>query len=181
MGEPNLSGGIEVDPKQLTHPTLAFLRRWWDDKRGTRAMPARADIRPADMKQHLSWLVLLEVVDGGRDFRYRVIGDDVAEYFNWNATGKTVTDAWAMQPKSVCDVVLAVDRGVIANRVPTYAFANSGWAMQGIEHCECLYVPLSDNGDSVDYLLHAFVFNRREVHLARQIARNNGGELPARA
>lgn len=181
MIEPNLSGGVEIDPKDLKHPTLVFLRRWWDEKRGARAMPSRADIRPADMKQHLSWLVLLDVIDCGRDFRYRIVGDDVAEYFNWNAAGKTVTEAFATQPRALCEVVLSVYRAVIANRAPTYAFANSGWAMRGIEHCECLYVPLSDDGGQVDHLLHAFVFNRREVHIARQIARNNGGELPARA
>ena len=90
MGEPNLSGRVEIDPKHLEHPTLGFLRAYWEGKRGGRPMPSRADINPSEMKQHLSWLVMLDVLEGGRDFRYRLIGDDVADYFFWNPTGKTV-------------------------------------------------------------------------------------------
>jgi hypothetical protein len=180
MGEPNLSGRVEIDPKHLEHPTLGFLRAYWEGKRGGRPMPSRADINPSEMKQHLSWLVMLDVLEGGRDFRYRLIGDDVADYFFWNPTGKTVTESFANQPASLTNVVLNVYRGVIANRVPTYAFADAGWALKNVESCECLYVPLSDDGETINVLLQAFVFNRREVRLAREIAKANGGELIAR-
>jgi hypothetical protein len=111
----------------------------------------------------------------------RLIGDDMVDYFSWNATGKTVTEAFATQPHALTHVVLEVYRGVIANRRPTYAIAHAGWAKKDAESCECLYVPLSDDGETSNVLLQAFVFNRREVRLAREIAKANGGELISRA
>ena len=50
----------EIDPRNLENPTLAFLKAYWDEKRGTRAMPTRADIKPSDMKEHLGWIILLD-------------------------------------------------------------------------------------------------------------------------
>lgn len=176
----NVSGGVEINPQNLSHPTLAFLRAYWDEKRGARAMPSRADVRPAELKQQLGWLVMLDVVDGGRDFRYRLIGDDVADYFAWNPTGKTVKEAFATQPKALRKAVLGIFRCVVAARVPVYARRDAGWARKNIERCEVLHVPLSDDGETVNVLLHAFVFDRAEVRPAREIAKANGGELIAR-
>ena len=180
MSEPNLSGGVELDPSHLKNPTLAFLRNWWDEKRAMRPMPARADIRPSDFKQHLSWLMTLDVLDGGRDFRHRVVGDDIAQYFAWNPSGTTVKEAFATQPPELLKVVIAIYRGVIAQRVPIYAFGDTGWAGKNVERCEALHLPLSDDGETVTTILSAFVFNRREVRITREIAKANDGQLIAR-
>jgi hypothetical protein len=180
MNEPNLSGGVEIDPGELKHPTLAFLRSWWDEKRHGRRMPARADINPSEFKHHLTWLMTLDVLEGGRDFRHRIVGDDIAHYFAWNPTGKTVTEAFATQPPSLTDVVLAIYRDVVAKRVPVSAFGDAGWAGRNIERCEALHLPISGEGDSVGMILSAFVFDRREVRIAREIAKANDGRLIAR-
>ncbi|MGD0190021.1 MAG: PAS domain-containing protein [Rhizomicrobium sp.] len=180
MSEPNLSGGIEYNPFELKHPTLAFLRDWWDEKRGMRSMPARAELNPAEFRQHLSSLMTLEVLDCGRDFRHRIVGDDIADYFTWNPAGTTVREAFATQPKPLRDVVLAIYRAVVDRQQPVYAFGNPGWAAAGAERCDVLHVPLSGDGEDVGTILSAFVFNRREVRLGREMARANGGELVQR-
>jgi hypothetical protein len=177
VSEPNLSGGVEINPSSLKHPTLSFLRAWWDEKRAGRPVPSRSDIRPADFKQHLSWLMTLDVLESGRDFRYRIVGDDVAEYFFWNPSGKTVTEAFATQPAALTNVVMAIYRSVVDQKTPVYAFGETGWAIKNIERCEALHLPLSDNGECVDTILSAFVFNRREVRISREIARANDGQL----
>ena len=57
---------IEVNPEALENPVLAFLKSYWDSKRGSRAMPARGDIRPSEMKEHLGWVLLVDVLDDAR-------------------------------------------------------------------------------------------------------------------
>lgn len=175
MTEATAAGGFEIAPTKFKHPTLSFLHAYWDGKRGARLMPARADIKPAELKDHLGWISMLDVLPG--DFRYRLIGTLVTEYFFWDATGKTVSEAFATQPARLRDAVLATFRCVVDNRAPLRAYGDAGWAGKGLEECEALYLPLSDDGQTVNVILHAFVFDQKKVLMARTIARANGGRL----
>ena len=136
MSEATASGGIEINPTELRHPNLAFLRDYWDAKRGTRVMPSRADIRPLDIKEHLGGIVMIDVLPD--DFRYRLIGTLITEYFFWDATGKTVREAFATQPAAVCDAAPGVYRCVVENRAPLRASGDMGWMAKGIEACEAV-------------------------------------------
>ncbi|HXL98743.1 MAG TPA: PAS domain-containing protein [Rhizomicrobium sp.] len=177
MSEATAAGGFEIAPKQCQHPVLNFLHGYWDNKRGARLMPARADIKPTELKDHLGWISMLDVLPQARDFRYRLIGTLVTEYFFWDPTGKTLTEAFATQPARLRDAVLATFRCVVDNRAPLLAYGDAGWAGKGLEECEALYLPLSDDDKTVNVILHAFVFDQKKVLLARTIARANGGRL----
>ena len=48
-----------------------------------------------------------------------------------------------------------------------------------MEEFEAIYLPLSDDGQTVTHILHAFVCDRDRMLMARQIARLNGGECIA--
>ncbi|HEX7968313.1 MAG TPA: PAS domain-containing protein, partial [Stellaceae bacterium] len=78
--------GAEVDPAHLDHPTLAFLRAYWESKRRGRHMPSRADIDPIEMKAHLGWIVLADVLPRLADFRLRLVGTLVTQYFLSDST-----------------------------------------------------------------------------------------------
>jgi len=52
-----------------------------------------------------------------------------------------------------------------------------GWAGKGIEACEAVYLPLSDDGRRVNMILQAFVFDQVAALNARRVARANGGRL----
>lgn len=171
MSEATASGGVEFDPAELKHPTLAFLRDYWISKRQGSRLPSRADIKPGEIREHLSWICMLDVVEGGADFRYRLIGTMITEYFFWNPTGKTVSEAFATQPARLRDAILGVCRCAMEARAPLRVFGNAGWAAKGIEECEGLYLPLASDGETVDVLLHAFVFDREAVLRVRQVAR----------
>jgi hypothetical protein len=168
---------FETNPEHLAHPTLAFLRDYWLKKRGARAMPSRADIRPSDIKDHLGWIIMVDVLPGVDDFRYRLIGSLVTEYFGGDATGKTVREAWAPQGEEGVEGSLAIFRYVVQHKAVLRAYGNDDWNTIGLETFDCLYLPLSDDGETVNVILHAFVFDQPEVLLARQIARANGNKL----
>lgn len=169
--------GTEIDPQHLAHPTLAFLREYWDAKRGNRAMPSRADIRPSELKEHLGWVLMIEVFPDLSDFRYRLMGTLVTEYFLTDATGKTVTEAFAERGPAAAKAVKALLRKTARERMPVRAYGDAGWIAPGYEEFDALYLPLSDDGEQVNMILHGFVFDKPQVMLAREIARAHGGEL----
>jgi hypothetical protein len=169
-----------LNPGTLENPTLSLLRAYWNAKRGDRTMPGRADIRPSELKEHLAWVIMADVLPGGEDFRYRLIGTLVTEYFLTEATGKTVTESFEKMGPAVTHAVLAVMRTAARSRVPLHAFGDADAFAVGYEAFDAIFLPLSDDGETVNVILHAFVFNRPEVLMARQIAKANGGQLPQR-
>ena len=84
---------IEFDPAIREPSQLAFIRDYWQSQRGTAAMPRRRDVTPADMKAYLPHILLADVVRGGEDFRYRVVGSQLQRYFSGNPTGMLMSDA----------------------------------------------------------------------------------------
>src|ERR1043166_5771842 len=66
---------------------------YWRAKRGARAMPRRADIDPTEMDPRLlPNLMLTEVVDGGRRFRFRLVGTGVVSGIVSDLTGRYVDE-----------------------------------------------------------------------------------------
>jgi hypothetical protein len=167
----------QANPTRFDHPTCVFLREYWEAKRGTKAMPSRADISPAQLKEHLGWVMILEVLPGERDFRYRLIGTLVTQYFSSDATGKTVMEAFAENGTDTAKSVNSVFRKVARDKVVMRTAGGANWLEEGMEEFEAIYLPLSEDGVSVSHILHAFVCDREKMLLSRQIAKMNGGRL----
>jgi hypothetical protein len=170
----------QLNPGKLENPTLAFLRDYWQTKRGARKMPSRADIRPSELREHLGWVIMVEVLPGEADFRYRLIGTLVTQYFLADSTGKTVSEAFAKNGEGVIKGVHTVMRATVREKAPLLATGEPDSFAPGFEAFQALFLPLSDDGENVNVILHAFVFDRPEVLMARQIAKANGGQLPQR-
>lgn len=181
MSERMIGVGAEANPAHLAHPTLAFLRDYWNEKRGSRPMPSRGDIRPSEFRQHLGWVIMADVLRGGQEFRYRLVGTLVTQYFLSEGTGKTLAEAFEKWDRGVLNAVRAVMRSVVRDKVAIRAFGAADAFAAGFEEFEALFLPLSDDGETVNVILHAFVFDRPEVLMARQIAKGNGGQLVPRS
>lgn len=162
-----LSAHTEIDPQTLGHPSLAAVKAYWDEKRRTRPMPSRADIDPVDLKEHLGWIMLLDVIGDYEDFRFRLIGTKVTRYFFVEATGKTVREAFASFGAGVVGGVLAVYRKAARDRVPVRAFGDAGWLGRDYYDFDALYLPLSDDGITTNKVLSVFTFDYRRVAARR--------------
>jgi hypothetical protein len=163
-----LSGILnEVDPQTLEHPVLAFLKKYWDAKRGARAMPARADIDPADMKEHLGWIMLMDALPDFVDFRYRIIGTRVTQYFIAESTGKTVTEVFAPYGEAAVKGVLAVYRKAAREKVIVRSYGGGGWLGRSFLDFDALAMPLSDDGETANMVMSVFTFDFSRLALAR--------------
>jgi hypothetical protein len=146
---------------------LCALHRFWLDTklRGGGRLPRRSEIRPEDLKPWLGWINLLELVDGGRDFIFRLYGSNVAREFGRDLTGRSVSEL----PAEHLPIVTAPFARVIGERVPC--------ATRHLLHFEDgrsfvwerLVLPLAEDGATVDILL---------VGLYRVLLTANGAAKP---
>lgn len=159
----------EVDPQAIADPTLAAVKAYWDGKRDTRTMPARADINPVDLRQHLGWIMMVEVLPDYSDFRYKLIGTKVTRYFVTNSTGRTVSETFARFGPGAVKGVQAVYRKAAREQVPVRAFGEANWLVdwkadgRGFPNFDSLYLPLSDDGKRANMLICVFTFDYARV------------------
>ena len=156
-----LSGvGAEVDPQNIEQPILRFLKEYWDKKRGARAMPSRADIKPSEMKEYLGWVILVDVLPGYDDFRYRTIGSRVSQYFLADSTGRTIREAFAAYGEGAVNAVVAVHRKAARDRVALRSYGGAGWLDRSFLDFDAIFLPLSDDGETANMVLSAFTFDQ---------------------
>lgn len=140
----------ELDRDSLQHPKLARLFDLWNRARGARAMPARGDIDTIELREWLGNLILVEAIDAGAAYRYRVYGTKLVDLFGHELTGKTVSHfASARQPLIVGDY-----ERVRRDRMPLY-FDRPGVIRGEFARLQVLAVPLSTDGTDVDMILAA--------------------------
>ena len=145
----------------LGMPAADFLRDYWQTNRGAREMPARRDIRPADLKKYLDSIVMIDVLGDG-DFRYRLVGTTITRYFRVDPTGKRVAEAWAPAGEDAVRRVTTNLAAVVAGRVPMRLWGQIDWT--GIpEDFDALYLPLSEDGQTVNMILSGFTFDQSAV------------------
>ena len=132
---------------EISHPRLRTLLAYWNATRGASALPPCAAIDPIALWQWLGHLILVEAASGG-EFRYRVYGTGLAEYYGRDLTGKTTA---ALRPE-----VRALVRGEYAavreSRQPLLVTHTRRIREQRLP-VEKLILPFSADGQDVDRLL----------------------------
>jgi hypothetical protein len=71
---------------------LKFLLSYWTRLKGERALPDAAQIDPLEMRPALGHINLLDVVDDGRDFRFRLFGTAVVAATEVDLTGDLLSE-----------------------------------------------------------------------------------------
>lgn len=144
-------------------PAAAAILRlfgYWQAQRGQRFAPRRADIDPAAIVPLLPDIVLYDVIDGGRDFRFRLIGTRIVEGLGRDSTGCLVSERYAAQPTMRQRMLDRLQRVAILQQ-PVFGRGRIHWlpdrAHKRFEHVE---LPLSNDGATVDIILGALIILR---------------------
>jgi hypothetical protein len=136
---------------QTMAPKLHALYRLWDAKRDGGVMPRRRDFALEELGPWLGHLVLVDLIDGGQDFSYRVFGTKIAEFLGQDLTGKRLS---GLQP--ALQRVLADEyHGVMAARRAHYVVGSPFVARRSAVMARAI-LPLSDDGRAADRLLIGF-------------------------
>jgi len=145
-----MSSPEQDDPPEIRHPLLQRLLVLWQTKCGDRMMPGRADFDVLELKDWLGNLILIDVLDGAAEFRYRLYGSVLASYYGRDLTGKLTA---AMRPETR-DLVRREYARVCAARHPMMIERK-----RSVKHSTRLVakliLPLAADGVTVDMILVA--------------------------
>ncbi len=145
-----MSSARQDDPPDIGHPLLRRLLGMWGAKCGDRMMPRRVDFDVLELKDWLGNLMLIDVLDGAAEFRYRLYGSVLAAYYGRDLTGKLT----AAIPPEARDLVRREYAQVCAARRPMMVERK-----RNVKHSTRLVakliLPLAADGVTVDMLLVA--------------------------
>jgi hypothetical protein len=146
-------------PAKLDHPMLKTVFEYWESKRAGRVTPSRADIVISDLKQHLGWVMVVEAMHDYEDFRYRLVGSKIAEYFLADAHGATMRATYALgeADETFTSGVLRLHRAICTGRCPFLVRSAGGeWRGRVYPSFDALYLPLGTAHASQVMTTYAF-------------------------
>lgn len=140
-------------PTELSQGTITDHRvrqafAYWNSARRGRAMPARADIDPLDLKVCLGWICMIDVLPAHR-FRYRLDGSKLAEITGFDLTGKYVDQIESADYRQLAELVYG---RVVATKQPLFLGNMEDWLQRGF-FMESVTLPLSEDGQTVTTLM----------------------------
>jgi len=93
-----------------------ILLEYWHESRGDQAMPPISAVDPVRIQPALGRVAVLEAVEGGRDFRYRLFGTVMTAVSGFDMTGKLLST----HPSSayIVNFNMALYRAILIKRVP---------------------------------------------------------------
>jgi len=149
---------VEFDPDVDEPKLLTFVRDYWHRQRGAAVMPQRKDIAPSHMKAHLKHILLVDVVERGEDFRYRLVGGELQRYFHGNPTGMRMSEALAPFGPETVRRTIATYGAVIERRAPLRIRGAGSLYAQDAKLFDALLAPLSDDVGTPVMILGTFTF-----------------------
>ena len=150
---------VEVNPASVEHAVLQKVKRYWDEKRGLRRMPSRRDIRPAEIKECLPQVLLVDVLPDASDFRYRLVGSKLRPYFPNEVTGQLFSRALAPFGESTVAATLSIYRGIVHERTPALIKGPGIYYAQESNFFEAILMPLGEDDAHPTMIFGAFEFD----------------------
>jgi hypothetical protein len=144
--------GRIVSLSEIESPVVLGAMELWNEIRGARPFPRRAEIAPRRFAKYLRFITLFEVLEGGADFEFRVMGDAAVIAFGGTFHGLRKESLNRLQP-GFGDVLARVCGHVARTRA---MLPVKGWFQQGkgsAFYQEAIFFPLGENESTVDHVL----------------------------
>lgn len=118
----------------------------WHKIRGHEPVPYRRSLDPLDFPTLLRFVELIEVLDGGRDFRYRLIGDEINRISRGYYAGRKVSEIPSQRAPSR---IFALYAQTVRQRRPICVRLPYVGDDPFIEEVEAITMPLTENGSAI--------------------------------
>ena len=125
------------------------LYAYWRARRGRKRFPARQDIDPIDFKFALGRVSLIDVLDGPRRFRYRLVSTSTTKHLGYEMTGKFTDE---IPEKELRDYVERLYAKTVDTAAPIYAREKAIFDGRLWEY-EALMLPLSSDGSRINMIM----------------------------
>ncbi len=135
---------------QSCHPDIAAVYALWKAKCDDGKLPGRHDIDPAEMKEYLPYVMLVDVEQPGPRFRYRLVGTGEVGNRGRDPTGMYLEDAYSGLDGGYCD---GNYRYVVENAKPLFDSTPEPTTLGNLAQVEAVFLPLAFDGRVVDKVL----------------------------
>lgn len=142
----------------MANDVIAQAQSYWDRIRGGRRMPRRADLDPVEIPRLLPFVMLVDVLAGPLDFRFRLIGTAINAIIARNYVGRRFSELPHMVKGNA---IWAEYEAVVSHGRPSSAVLNyvgTDRYVQGVRHC---LMPLSNDDRAVNMIFAAVEIDRR--------------------
>jgi hypothetical protein len=138
---------------RLTSKPLLEVYGTWMKAAAGRMAPRRDEITPALLKSVLPWVWMIDVVDGGTDFRFRIAGDRVIQFMGRRYAGQLLSE-FAGQP--FFEVMREILLASLTSKRPLVSGPTRS-SLPGKEHLalQVAVLPLSEDGLNVTTIFGA--------------------------
>ena len=154
---------MECDLEDIETPYLRRLFAYWQDKRRGRELPSRRDLDPREFAFALGHVLLIDVVDDPRRFRFRLHGSVLSFRARYDMTGRMVDELPNEENRSV---LLQRCRRLLETKRP--CFARSQRIVDGTMYgYEVVWMPLSSDDTTIDMLLGGLAYFDDPMRMAR--------------
>lgn len=157
-------------------PDLVHALEYWDAKRGSRAMPSRDDLDPAEMVEFLPRIMLADVEHQPLRFRYRLCGTGICRVHPGNATRLAADE---LQPPAYGALVHAQYQDVLQTGRPALHL-NVFDDQNRYRSYAHLILPLSRGGTAIDMIMTVDSEAQDQakiMHLLGQLQRRAGADF----
>lgn len=155
----------------LVSQRLVEVHAAWEKTAAGRMAPRREEITPALLKSALPWVWMIDVIDRGRDFRFRLAGDRIIQFMGRRYAGLLLSE-FIDQPffQQTREILLAC----IHSKRPVTAGPGRS-KLKGKEYLELevAALPLSEDGENV-----TTIFGAMEIRPAAGQAKPPASKLP---
>lgn len=143
-------------------PLLAELYAYWTAKRGARFAPARTEVDPVEIPRLLPHLMLIDVVDRGARFRYRLAGTVIESRFGCSMVGRYVDELMRGRYNGYIHGLYCE---LLTTRRALYSESAYGPDGNSPLYTRRLMLPLSSDGQTIDMVLAGQIFSYRAAAL----------------
>lgn len=140
----------DIETLAQDYASLTELLEHWKALCGDRAMPQRNDFDPVQVPELLTGICLVEVIDGGKDYFYRVAGSALEEMTGQVLQGKYFSELIHAKSResmrATCGASVETARPIVIKN----QLREPGRGQTAIT---AIVLPLSDDGQTVNMLL----------------------------
>lgn len=139
------------------HPMVEGFAALWQAKLGTAVAPDRADFAIEELAPWFGHVIIMDMLEGGADFRYRLVGTAITQFLNRDYTGRTVMQS---NYSGARDKVLDTFHRPVREGRPVFRRGHVIWAVdKSWRTYQSVHCPLTAGGKDVAMTMGALYFS----------------------
>ena len=141
-----------LESTDIPQEELRELFLHWQKIKGDNSMPARKDFNPADVPNLLPYILLADVEQEPRRYRFRLIGTATTKAMSRDATGRYLDE--------VPGTASMYDRWnwLVDNKSPYLYKGKLVWSEKSFLEYYALGLPFSEDGNNVSMLMYGLYY-----------------------